>query len=93
MTMRELSTFEAKAIINCFSKAVKTQKNRAQIEARDRLIGFLLLMLGIRASELIRLNWGSFHRNNRGDSLVDVLEKGGKERTLSLLWMKQICFI
>lgn len=84
-TMRELSTHEAKVIIDCFSKAVKTQKNRPQIEARNRLIGFLLLTLGIRASELIQLNWGSFRRNNRGDLLVDVLGKGGKERTLPIL--------
>jgi integrase/recombinase XerD len=35
--------------------------------------------------ELIQLNWGSFLRNNRGDLLVDVLGKGGKERTLPVM--------
>ncbi|WP_046180317.1 tyrosine-type recombinase/integrase [Domibacillus tundrae] len=83
--MRELSSNEAKHIIDCFAKTVKTDKNDKQLKARNRLIGFLLLTLGIRASELIQLNWGSFRRNRRGDLLVDVVGKGGKERTLPVM--------
>ncbi|WP_050182017.1 tyrosine-type recombinase/integrase [Domibacillus robiginosus] len=83
--MRELSSREARHIIDCFAETIKTTKNAEAIEARNRLIGMMLLTLGIRASELIGLNWGSFRRSRQGDLVVDVIGKGGKERTLPVM--------
>ena len=84
-SLRELSSYEARQIIHCFATVVQTDRNREPLEARNRLIGMMLLTLGILSSELIQLNWGSFRRSRQGDVVVDVLGKGGKQRTLPVL--------
>ncbi|MGK0698770.1 tyrosine-type recombinase/integrase [Priestia flexa] len=53
-----------------------------EYQARNRLMGMLLYLSGMRSSEVLSLNWGSFREDRRGNILVDVFGKGKKERTI-----------
>lgn len=60
---------------------------------RDYLIGLTLLLMGLRVSELITIEWGHFHTDPAGLSIwLTVVEgKGGKEREVKMpkkLWEK-----
>jgi integrase/recombinase XerD len=79
---RELSQADAESLISHFPKIVKTQRNREQLEKRNLLIGYLLYTTGLRASELLSLNWGSFRYSRKGHLFVDVIGKGKKPRTI-----------
>ncbi|MED2974076.1 tyrosine-type recombinase/integrase [Fictibacillus sp. B-59209] len=80
--LRELTQEDAEHLISHFSKIVKTDTYRKQLQTRNLLIGYLLYTTGLRASELLNLNWGSFRKNRRGNLLVDVIGKGNKPRTI-----------
>ncbi|MEH7549351.1 tyrosine-type recombinase/integrase, partial [Neobacillus vireti] len=48
------------------------------------LIGYLLYTTGLRASELLSLNWGSFRYNRKGFLFVDIIGKGNKPRSIPI---------
>ncbi|MCA1026023.1 MULTISPECIES: tyrosine-type recombinase/integrase [Cytobacillus] len=82
--MRELTAFDAEQLISCFPKVVKAETNREGLKQRNLLIGYLLYTTGLRASELISLNWGSFRLNRRGALYADVIGKGNKFRSIPI---------
>ncbi|MGE8081814.1 tyrosine-type recombinase/integrase [Peribacillus loiseleuriae] len=82
--VRELSQKEAEYLISFFPKVVKAKWNREQLEKRNLLIGYLLYTTGLRASELLSLNWGSFRYNRQGHLYLDVIGKGKKPRTIPI---------
>ncbi|TCN18933.1 tyrosine-type recombinase/integrase [Mesobacillus foraminis] len=79
--VRELSQKDAEYLISFFPKTVKAARNREQLEKRNLLIGYMLYPMGLRASELLSLNWGSFRYNRKGHLYADVIGKGNKPRT------------
>jgi integrase/recombinase XerD len=54
------------------------------LEKRNFLIGYLLYTTGLRASELLSLNWGSFRYNQKGYLYADVIGKGKKPRSIPI---------
>ena len=82
--VRELNQKDAEYLISFFPKIVKANRNREQLEKRNLLIGYLLYTTGIRASELVSLNWGSFRYNRQGHLYTDVIGKGKKPRTIPI---------
>ncbi|GIN87338.1 tyrosine recombinase XerD [Heyndrickxia sporothermodurans] len=82
--VRELNQKDAEYIISCFPKIVRSERNRDQLEKRNILIGYLLYTTGLRASELLSLNWGSFRYNRQGYLYADVIGKGQKPRTIPI---------
>lgn len=80
--VRDLNQKDAEYLISYFSKIVKANTNREQLEKRNLLIGYLLYTTGLRASELVSLNWGSFRYNRQGYLYVDVIGKGKKPRSI-----------
>lgn len=84
MQVRELTQKDAELVISSFPKIVKTNKNKELLEQRNLLIGYLLYSAGLRASELLSLNWGSFRHNRQGHLYVDVIGKGKKPRTIPI---------
>jgi len=82
--VRELKQRDAEYVISFFPKIVKANRNRDQLEKRNLLIGYLLYTTGLRASELLSLNWGSFRYNRQGILYVDVIGKGRKPRTIPI---------
>lgn len=83
--LRELSEREAKMLVQYFDVNIKAKMFQNETRARNRLIGQLLLLTGMRASEILNLNWGSFRLNRRDKLVVDVIGKGKKERTIPVL--------
>lgn len=84
LQVRELNQKDAEYLITFFPKVVKTNKNREQLEKRNLLIAYLLYTTGLRASELLSLNWGSFRLNRQGHLFTDVIGKGKKPRTIPI---------
>ena len=82
--VRELNQKDAEYLISCFPKIVKANTNREQLEIRNLLIGYLLYTTGLRASELVSLNWGSFRYNRQGHLYADVIGKGKKPRSIPI---------
>ncbi|MEK5102721.1 tyrosine-type recombinase/integrase [Cytobacillus sp. FSL M8-0252] len=82
--VRELTPHDAEHLIACFPQVVKAKKNREALQNRNLLIGYLLYTTGMRASELLSLNWGSFRINRRGALYADVLGKGKKHRSIPI---------
>ncbi|MDQ6598852.1 integrase [Bacillus salipaludis] len=82
--VRELNQKEAEFLISFFPKIVKATRNREQLEKRNLLIGYLLYTTGLRASELLSLNWGSFRYNRKGFLFADVIGKGNKPRSIPI---------
>ncbi|WP_100402787.1 tyrosine-type recombinase/integrase [Bacillus sp. FJAT-42315] len=80
--VRELNQRDAENLLACFPKIVKAERNREQLQKRNLLIGYLLYTTGLRANELLSLNWGSFRYNRQGFLFADVIGKGGKARTI-----------
>jgi integrase/recombinase XerD len=79
---RELSEEEAMYLASLLPKIVKSKRYREQYIARNNLLGQLLFLTGMRSSEILSLNWGSFRKNRKNKLVVDVIGKGGKERTI-----------
>jgi integrase/recombinase XerD len=84
MQLRELTQADAEMLITYLPKIVKTKVYREQLQKRNLLIGYLLYTAGLRASELLNLNWGSFRKNHQGYLFVDVIGKGNKPRTIPI---------
>ncbi|WP_342043594.1 tyrosine-type recombinase/integrase [Bacillus sp. OTU2372] len=84
MQVRELNQREAEFLISFFPKIVRATRNREQLEKRNLLIGYLLYTTGLRASELLSLNWGSFRYNRKGFLFVDIIGKGNKPRSIPI---------
>ncbi|KKB34757.1 tyrosine-type recombinase/integrase [Bacillus thermotolerans] len=82
--LRELSQADAERILSFFPQIVKSKRNQEQLKTRNLLIGYLLYTTGLRASELLSLNWGSFRYSRQGHVFVDVIGKGNKERTVPI---------
>ncbi|SMQ86948.1 integrase/recombinase XerD [Bacillus sp. OV166] len=82
LQVRELNQRDAEFLISFFPKIVKATRNREQLEKRNLLIGYLLYTTGLRASELLSLNWGSFRYNRKGYLFADVIGKGNKPRSI-----------
>lgn len=82
--VRELNQKDAEYLISFFPKIVKAKRNRDLLEKRNLLIGYLLYTTGLRASELLSLNWGSFRYNRQGYLYADVIGKGKKPRTIPI---------
>lgn len=83
--LRELDQKEAQQIISFFSKIVKNKKYKDFLITRNNLIGHLLYSTGMRASEIINLNFSSFRKTRNGQIYVDIIGKGNKPRTLPIL--------
>jgi integrase/recombinase XerD len=83
--VRELSQRDAEELIGLFSKLVKQKAYRLQRTKRNELLGHLLYKTGMRASEIVSLNWGSFRYNRRGQVNIDVIGKGNKQRTIPVI--------
>ena len=66
------------------SENCEGKQNREQLEKRNLLIGYLLYTTGLRASELLSLNWGSFRYNRQGSSICGCDRKGKKPRTIPI---------
>jgi integrase/recombinase XerD len=84
LQVRELNQKDAEFLISFFPKVVKAKRNREPLEKRNLLIGYLLYTTGLRASELLSLNWGSFRYNHQGYLYVDVIGKGQKPRSIPI---------
>ncbi|MFE8694888.1 tyrosine-type recombinase/integrase [Cytobacillus sp. FJAT-53684] len=82
--VRELNQKDAEYLLSFFPRIVKTNQNREQLEKRNLLIGYLLYTTGLRAGELLSLNWGSFRYNRQGYLYADVIGKGNKPRTIPI---------
>ncbi|MCM2535214.1 site-specific integrase [Neobacillus pocheonensis] len=82
--VRELNQRDAEFLISFFPRIVKATRNREQLEKRNLLIGYLLYTTGLRASELLSLNWGSFRYNRKGFLFADVIGKGKKPRSIPI---------
>ncbi|MEX3713193.1 tyrosine-type recombinase/integrase [Cytobacillus horneckiae] len=82
--VRELNQKDAEQLIACFPKIVKARKNQEPLEKRNLLIAYLLYTTGIRASELLSINWGSFRYNRQGFLYADVIGKGQKHRSIPI---------
>ncbi|WP_307197912.1 tyrosine-type recombinase/integrase [Neobacillus niacini] len=82
--VRELNQQDAEFLISFFPKIVKSTRNQEQLEKRNLLIGYLLYTTGLRASELLSLNWGSFRYNPKGYLFADVIGKGNKPRSIPI---------
>ncbi|MFD0679957.1 MULTISPECIES: tyrosine-type recombinase/integrase [unclassified Paenibacillus] len=58
--------------------------------SREYLIGLTLVLLGLRVSELISIEWGHFHTDPEESSIwLTILGKGGKQREVkvpAMLW-------
>ncbi|MCG0040923.1 hypothetical protein LV454_28450, partial [Escherichia coli] len=62
---RELTDREAHVIVNALESVVRIRQHEKEFKARNRLMGMLLYMSGMRSSELLSLNWGSFREDRR----------------------------
>jgi integrase/recombinase XerD len=82
--VRELNQRDAEFLLSFFPKIVKAKRNREPLEKRNLLIGYLLYTTGLRASELLSLNWGSFRYNRKGFLYADVIGKGKKPRSIPI---------
>ena len=83
--IRELSKGDAEAIIASLPSLVVTKRaERTWLKKRNELIGHLLLLTGMRASEIISLNWGSFRVTNQEEVYADVIGKGEKHRVVPI---------
>lgn len=83
--IRELPQQEAQMLIKAMPGVVKTNRGIKQtLMLRNSIFGHLLLTTGLRASEVVGLNWGSFRKTNKGYIVADVIGKGGKERTVPI---------
>jgi integrase/recombinase XerD len=71
-------------LITYLLQIVKTKVYRQPLQKKNLLIGYLLYTAGLRASELLSLNWGSFRKNHKGYLFVDVIGKGNKPRTIPI---------
>ncbi|GGB69169.1 tyrosine-type recombinase/integrase [Fictibacillus barbaricus] len=78
--LRELNQKDAEVILSFFPKVVRAKKYQEQLQQRNLLIGYFLYTLGLRASEITNLNWGSFKNDRRGNLWADVIGKGKKHR-------------
>ncbi|WP_110113358.1 tyrosine-type recombinase/integrase [Bacillus sp. CGMCC 1.16541] len=81
---RELTEREAEVIVRGLEGVVRVSTYKEQYQLRNRLIGKLLYLSGLRSSELLSLNWGSFREDRRGNVIADVIGKGKKERTIPI---------
>ncbi|OIK04561.1 hypothetical protein BIV60_27865 [Bacillus sp. MUM 116] len=79
---------DAEFLITFFPKIVKATRNHEQLEKRNLLIGYLLYTMGLRASELLSLNWGSFRYNRIVGFYLQMLSEKEISRDQSLLEMK-----
>lgn len=77
--LRELTQEDAENLIDYFPKVVRTQTYRRHLQQRNLLLGYLLYTTGLRASEFVSLNKGSFYYR-KGELWVDVIGKGRKHR-------------
>ncbi|QST02379.1 tyrosine-type recombinase/integrase (plasmid) [Pontibacillus sp. ALD_SL1] len=77
---RELSVEDAKSIIDALPALVQNPV----LKKRNVLIGILLFTTGLRSSEIISLNWGSFRYTSQNEVVADVLGKGSKHRTIPI---------
>jgi integrase/recombinase XerD len=82
--IRELSEVDAALIVSIFPNIVRSTRYPKQYQARNRLIGLLLLRTGMRSSEIVSLNRGSFRQDRNGNLVADVIGKGSKERTVPI---------
>lgn len=60
---REIDFDEMEAIALAFRHTVKQKKNRELLQLRNETMGYLLLTTGIRASELLALQFDQFHES------------------------------
>lgn len=80
---REIDFDEMEAIALAFRHTVKQKKNRELLQLRNETIGYLLLTTGMRASELLALQFSHVHET----PLINYIEfegKRGKWRRISL---------
>ncbi|WP_137791907.1 tyrosine-type recombinase/integrase [Bacillus sp. E(2018)] len=77
--LRELNQEDAERLIEFFPRVVRTKYKQKHLQQRNLLLGYLLYTTGLRASEIVNLNKGSFYYR-RGELWVDVIGKGGKHR-------------
>ena len=67
-----------------FSESGKGHKESGTVREKKFADWLLLYTTGLRASELLSLNWGSFRYNRQGHLYADVIGKGKKPRTIPI---------
>ncbi|MCK2000087.1 tyrosine-type recombinase/integrase [[Brevibacterium] frigoritolerans] len=82
--IREMSLETAKIIIAALDDVVITKrKERDVLKARNRLLGYILLTTGMRASEITNLYWDDFLKE-KGRFFIEFKGKGNKFRKIPL---------
>lgn len=74
---REIDFDEMEAIALAFRHTVKQKKNRELLQLRNETIGYLLLTTGMRASELLSLQFSHVHETS---SMSYIEFKGKREK-------------
>lgn len=82
--IREMSLETAKIIIAALDDVVITKrKEKDVLKARNRLLGYILLTTGMRASEIINLHWDDVLKE-KGRFFIEFKGKGNKFRKIPL---------
>ncbi|WP_215148905.1 tyrosine-type recombinase/integrase [Exiguobacterium sp. s91] len=74
---REIDFDEMEAIALAFRHTVKQKKNRELLQLRNETIGYLLLTTGMRATELLKLQFNQVHETS---SMNFIEFKGKREK-------------
>lgn len=74
---REIDFDEMEAIAFAFRKTVKQKKNRELLQFRNETMGYLLLTTGLRASELLALQFNQVHETQ---SMKYIEFKGKRDK-------------
>ena len=80
---REIDFDEMEAIALAFRHTVKQKKNRELLQLRNETMGYLLLTTGMRAAELLSLQFSQVHQT-LSVSYIEIKGKRGKWRRIPL---------
>lgn len=80
---REIDFDEIEAIALAFRHTVKQKKNRELLQLRNETMGYLLLTTGMRASELLALQFSQVQEHSTSN-YIEIKGKRGKWRRIPL---------
>lgn len=80
---REIDFDEMEAIALAFRHTVKQKKNRELLQLRNEAMGYLLLTTGMRATELLSLQFSQVHQTS-SINYIEIIGKRGKWRRIPL---------
>lgn len=81
---REIDFDEMEAIALAFRHTVKQKKNRELLQLRNETMGYLLLTTGMRASELLALQFRQVQEHSTNNYIIEFKGKRGKWRRIPL---------